>query len=150
MSARRPVRRTRSAGGIVWRPATQAHALVDIVVCYRDATSVTCLPKGTPETGEKIEETAVREVQEETGLVVEPEHYLGSTSYWFATSAERIHKTVSWWLFRAVGGNVANHDAEFDRVEWMPANEAVARLTYSDERELVERALERIAGELAV
>jgi 8-oxo-(d)GTP phosphatase len=136
-----PVVSARSAGGVVWR---RNGGKVEIAVCTRFAEHRSSLPKGTPEPGEEALATAIREVQEETGLIVTPGPSLGSTHYWFRADGSRIHKTVRWWLMRAVGGDVANHDGEFDAVEWVPAPEAVARLSYPDERNIVEKALDRI------
>ena len=146
MSLRRqrmPVRGARSAGGVVWRQ--RPDGAVEFAVGIRGgAEGVVCLAKGTPEPGEKLLDTALREVQEETGLVVEAGERLGATDYWFVAEGARIHKVVHWWLMRAAGGDVANHDAEFDAVEWVSAGEAVTRLTFPDERMLVEKALQQI------
>lgn len=147
MSRSFPVRHARSAGGVVWRRGPEG---IEIAVGLNHARGLVCLPKGTPEPGESALATAVREVEEETGLRVEPGASLGSTEYWFVFQGTRIHKTVRWWVMEAVGGDVANHDAEFDAVHWVPAAEALVRLSYPDERALVEKAIERIEGELPV
>ncbi len=140
---RLPVRRARSAGGVVWRRSEDGN--IELAVGIRGrGEGVVCLAKGTPEPGEALENTAVREVQEETGLEVEPGQSLGTTDYWFVAEGARVHKVVHWWLMRAVGGDVAKHDAEFDAVQWLPAQEALARLTFPDERVLVEKGLQRI------
>lgn len=136
-----PVRRAFSAGGVVWR----CHeGRVQVVVCIRDR--LRCLPKGTPESGETEIATALREVREETGLDVEPGPFLGAIRYWFAREGSRVHKTVRWWLMEPVGGNLGEHDAEFDDVRWVDARQALSDLSYADERGIVERALQVIAG----
>lgn len=136
-----PVRRAFSAGGVVWRDNA---GRIEIAVCARDR--LLCLPKGTPEPGESELATALREVREETGLEVEAGEELGAIKYWFVREQSRVQKTVRWWLMRATGGDVSLHDAEFDSVRWADAREAMAALTYADERGIVERALARIAG----
>lgn len=133
------VQRAFSAGGVVWR---RGDAGVQVAICARD--HLLCLPKGTPEPGESEIATALREVREETGLEVEPGPELGAIRYWFSRDGLRFHKTVRWWLMRATGGDVADHDGEFDDVRWVDAHEAVASLTYADERHIVEKALEAI------
>lgn len=116
---------------------------IQVVVCSRDR--LRCLPKGTPEPGESELGTALREVREETGLEVEPGQMLGAIRYWFAREGSRVHKTVRWWLMQPVGGDLSNHDAEFEDVRWVDANQALTELTYADERGIVERALQTIA-----
>ena len=103
------------------------------------------LPKGTPNPGETVEETAIREVQEETGLVVRIVAPLPSIEYTFVQGGTRIHKTVHYFLMRPVGGDLARHDREFERVRWVHFEDARSLLTFDTERSLVETA----AGSLA-
>ncbi len=98
------------------------------------------LPKGTPDPGESIEETALREVQEETGLRVRILEPLTSISYVFVQSGVRIDKTVHYWLMEPVGGDLALHDREFERVRWVTFDEAAHLLTFESERSLVAAA----------
>jgi 8-oxo-dGTP pyrophosphatase MutT (NUDIX family) len=98
------------------------------------------LPKGHIEAGETAEQTAVREVAEETGIrgVVVAE--LGSIDYWFVTEGRRVHKTVHHYLMRSVGGELSDADVEVTQVAWVPLGELDARLAYADERRLAEVA----------
>jgi 8-oxo-dGTP pyrophosphatase MutT (NUDIX family) len=105
----------------------------------RDAVTWT-LPKGTPNTGESVEETAVREVAEETGLAVRILEPLPSIEYEFVQDGTRIHKTVHYYLMEPVGGDLSRHDAEFERVRWVAFDEAAALLSFATERELVATA----------
>jgi 8-oxo-dGTP pyrophosphatase MutT (NUDIX family) len=127
-----------SAGGLVYRKGKNG---LEVVVCGRTEENLWGLPKGTPDKGESIEETAMREVREETGLDVEIESELGSISYWFARPGVRYHKTVYHYLMRPTGGDTSHHDHEYDIVEWIPAEEAVRRLSYANERMMVEKAI---------
>jgi 8-oxo-dGTP pyrophosphatase MutT (NUDIX family) len=98
------------------------------------------LPKGTPNPGETREQTALREVAEETGLEVRITDVLDSIEYWFIQRGTRIHKTVHYFLMEPVGGDLARHDHEFDDVRWVRFDEAPEFLTFETERALVARA----------
>ncbi len=99
------------------------------------------LPKGTPDSGETVEQTALREVAEETGLEVRIVAAVGAIDYFFTMDGERIHKTVHYFLMEPTGGNLAQHDHEFDDVQFFPVHEALLMLTFPTERQLVEQAL---------
>ena len=105
------------------------------------------LPKGTPDSGETLEETALRETREETGLEVEIVAPISGIRYFFVRGSTRFHKTVHFFLMRATGGSPDDHDAEFDEVRWLPLDEALALLTHATERSVVERAVAMIAAD---
>jgi 8-oxo-dGTP pyrophosphatase MutT (NUDIX family) len=137
---RLPIEDAVSAGGVVWRRGGEG---IEVVLCgRRDGLRV--LPKGTPDPGETIEETALREVREETGLEVALGGSLGTIEYWFTSGGVRYHKQVHHWLMEPTGGDVANHDHEFDIVEWLPFDQALADLTYENERKVLRRAAEAL------
>ena len=131
-----------SAGGIVVRyESGQPWLVVGSRRRERDGRTWT-LPKGTPNAGESREQTALREVEEETGLTVRITGQLDSIEYWFVQSGRRIHKTVHYFLMEAVGGDLARHDHEFDEVRWISFEQASTMLTFETERALVARAAE--------
>lgn len=103
------------------------------------------LPKGHIETGETAEQTAVREVAEETGIEGNVVASLGKIEYWFVSEGKRIHKTVHHYLMRSTGGELSDADYEVAEVAWVPLTELPQRLTYSDERRLARTAEEVIA-----
>ena len=105
------------------------------------------LAKGTPDSGESLEETALREVREETGLEVEIQEPIKSIDYWFAERGGevRYHKTVHFYLMVPVGGDIALHDPEFDLVQWFPSDEALKTMKYANEAEVLRQALELIS-----
>lgn len=105
------------------------------------------LPKGTPNPGETIEETALREVGEETGLRVRILEPLPSIEYTFVQGGTRIHKTVHYFLMEPTGGDLSRHDREFERVRWVRFDDARSLLTFDTERALVESAASRIRGD---
>ncbi|HEV7809127.1 MAG TPA: NUDIX hydrolase [Candidatus Limnocylindrales bacterium] len=131
-----------SAGGIVVRFEDGTPSLV-VGARRRDHDILTwTLPKGTPNPGETREQTALREVAEETGLEVRITDILDSIEYWFVQRGTRIHKTVHYFLMEPIGGDLAQHDHEFDQVRWATFHEAPALLTFETERALVAKAAE--------
>ncbi len=126
-----------SAGGVVYRTGS---AGMEIVICGRDSDGVWGLPKGTPSAGESIEETALREVTEETGLQVRIVDKIGVIQYWFARDGVRYHKWVHHFLMEATGGDTSSHDLEYDRIEWFPVEAALKRLSFRNEINIVEKA----------
>lgn len=129
--------RATSAGGVVHRALG---GVSEIVLVHRRRPPLWALPKGTPDAGERLEETALREVREETGLQVEIEAPLGEIHYFFVRNRVRFRKTVHFFLMRPIGGDLAEHDHEFDEVRWFQVEEALAIMTYPTEREVVERS----------
>ena len=148
---RRSVARLRSttatsAGGIVVRFVDGAPQIV-VGIRRREREGMTwTLPKGTPISGESVEETAVREVSEETGLEVRITGPLSSIEYTFVQSGARIHKTVHYFLMEPTGGDLSRHDHEFVDVRWLGLPEAESVLTFQTERALVVRAAEAIGA----
>jgi 8-oxo-dGTP pyrophosphatase MutT (NUDIX family) len=133
-----------SAGGVVVRFEGREPELV-VGMRRRDRDVVTwTLPKGTPNPGESREETALREVAEETGLKVRITGSLDSIEYSFVQHGIRIHKTVHYFLMEPTGGDLARHDREFEQVRWLRFDEAPGVLTFETERALVARAAERL------
>ena len=147
MMARRPktpVESVVSAGGVVYR---RVDGRIEAVLCGRSNPVRWSLAKGTPDEGETLEETALREVREETGLEVTLDSNLGSIEYWFADrdSEVRYHKTVHFYLMKAIGGDTDRHDPEFDVVRWFPFEEALRVAAYPNEAQVLRRALEQIS-----
>jgi len=131
-----------SAGGIVVRFDEGVPSLV-VGARRRDRDLLTwTLPKGTPNAGETREQTALREVAEETGLEVRITDVLDSIEYWFVQRGTRIHKTVHYYLMEPTGGDLSAHDHEFDQVRWVPFDQAASLLTFETERALVAKAAE--------
>ena len=98
------------------------------------------LPKGHIETGETPEAAALREVEEETGIVSKITRSLGVIDFWFMADGKRIHKTVHHFLFSEVSGDLAPQISEVDVVDWFPLDEIATRLAYPDERKLIARS----------
>jgi 8-oxo-dGTP pyrophosphatase MutT (NUDIX family) len=148
MPARRPsrVRTATAAGGVVVRGGEDD---LEVVLAGRTADNTWVFPKGTPDRGESIEETAMREVREETGLDVSIVKPIGVTEYWFAVPGERVHKFVHFFLMRPEGGDLSRHDQEYDDVRWVAAKEARQMLSFDTYREILDRAIEALREDAA-
>jgi 8-oxo-dGTP pyrophosphatase MutT (NUDIX family) len=129
-----------SAGGVVVSTDRARIALIGRL--DRRGRLLWSLPKGHIEEGETPEQTAVREVSEETGILGEIIRPLGTIDYWFVADRRRIHKTVHHFLMTERGGELSDDDVEVTEVAWVPFDELEERLAYADERRLVLRALE--------
>ena len=134
-----------SAGGVVIR---RRGGQIEVALAARRTRKGDLawgLPKGLVEEGESPEETAVREVREETGLEAEIVEPLGDISYWYVWENVRIRKKVTFFLMEATGGDVSLHDNEMEEIEWFPLNEAVRRASYPSERTVLQRASDALA-----
>ncbi len=135
-----------SAGGVVVR----GDEVVAIVPVKRDAAGnkVLGLPKGHIDGDETPEAAASREVREETGVDAELIDELGEVHYAYQRPDRLVAKVVRFYLFKYRSGDVADHDHEIEDARWMPLEEAARTLTYTGEREMVARALSRVARDL--
>jgi len=139
--ARSRVRAAVAAGGVVLR---EGEGGPEVVLAGREGMWV--LPKGTPDGEERLEQTAEREVREETGLDVRIVRPLGTIEYTFSLPRRRVHKTVHFFLMEPTGGDVSRHDHEYEEVRWMPVGEARRLLAFDTYREMLDRALETEAA----
>lgn len=133
-----------SAGGIVFRFADSIPQLVVGRRKREKDTSTWTLPKGTPDPGETLEQTALREVREETGLTVRILSPLDAIKYSFVQRGTRIHKTVHYFMMEPTGGGLEGHDREFEEVRWVSFDEAADLLSFETERSLVGLAATRL------
>lgn len=132
--------RATSAGGLVIRVIDGSYQIA-LGRRRRSRTDLTwVLPKGTVEDGETLEQTALREVAEETGLEVRAVAPLGAIEYTFVREGTRIEKTVHFFLMEPLGGHFSRHDHEFEVVRWVPLADAPSLMSHETERAVVARA----------
>jgi 8-oxo-dGTP pyrophosphatase MutT (NUDIX family) len=125
----------RSAGGLVVRDSS-------ILLISTQSGRRWQLPKGHIEAGETPEETAVREVREETGVTGRVVAPLPGVEYWFVEKGtHRVHKQVDYFLLTYVGGDTADFDSrEVSGAEWFSWDEGLAKLSFENERRVVRQA----------
>jgi 8-oxo-dGTP pyrophosphatase MutT (NUDIX family) len=108
------------------------------------------LPKGQIGSDERPEETALREVAEETGVEGRLVGKLGDVRYVYTWRSERIFKVVSFYLLRYSRGRLGDLPPatahEVDEVRWLPLEEGPRLLAYGGEREMAERAVAFVDG----
>src|SRR5881394_2907654 len=142
------MRREFSAGGVLVRRLDGRWMVAAIRPAGRP-TGLWALPKGRIDQGEGGEETALREVAEETGAHGRSLGKLGDVRYWFNWDGERIFKVVSFFLVRYMGGRLGDLPQEFRHevaeARWLPLEEAPTLLAYAGERDMARKAAARLA-----
>jgi 8-oxo-dGTP pyrophosphatase MutT (NUDIX family) len=141
------MRREFSAGGVVVRRLRGRWWLAAIRPQGK-AEGIWALPKGLIDRGEPAEATALREVEEETGLKAMPLGKLGDIRYVYTWRDQRVFKVVSFFLFRAKGGRIGEIAPAMRRevadARWLPLEDAPRLLAYKGEREMAAKAVERL------
>ena len=141
-----------SAGGIVLRP--RADGGWDVLLIATHGGERWSLPKGHVEPGESEAEAAVREVREETGVEAEIIAPVDTVEYWYRWKGPEgsvlIHKRVTFFLMRYRSGDVRNHGWEVDDARWFPLEEALNKVTYKEEKELLRKAVQLVRNRMVV
>ena len=149
-----------SAGGVVvrrmrgqWHMAAiepnvvNADSITRNALRQRRRPAILALPKGAIDRGEAPKQSAIREVLEETGVLVQLVTKLGDIKYFYVRSwggRERVFKVVTFFLFRYMSGRLGDIQPamrkEVRRAVWLPLEEAHEKLTYPGERQVVQLA----------
>lgn len=134
-----------SAGGIVFKNPENNGPIL-ILVAQHSYHHGWVFPKGLigdkeHNKGEKKEDTAIREVEEETGVKAHIIAPLEKTVFWYKFEGETIKKTVYYFIMEHIGGDTTKHDMEMEQVEFIPADEVLERITYKSDREVFKKAL---------
>jgi 8-oxo-dGTP pyrophosphatase MutT (NUDIX family) len=137
-----------SSGGVVVR-RLRGRWMLAAIRPNGKPEGVWALPKGLVDHGEKPDATALREVQEETGVRAELVRKLGDVRYVYTRGGERIFKIVSFYLLRYRGGRLGEIEPDM-RVEvadarWLPLDEAPRLLAYRGERQMADEALRAVS-----
>lgn len=132
-----------SAGGVMSR---RLQGNIEIALVSVKRGSVWCLPKGLINKGEAPENTAIREVSEETGLKGGIIDKLGEITYWYYIKEEntKCKKTVHFFLMEYEDGDVSDHDWEVDNAAWFPIDVALEKAFYRGDRQIIQRAKEKM------
>jgi 8-oxo-dGTP diphosphatase len=134
----------RAAGGVVTRRAPDG--TVEVVLVHRPRYDDWSLPKGKLEPRESVEDAAVREVEEETGIRCDLGEQLASQRY---TDRRGRPKIVHYFSMTPISVSPWHPNDEIDAVRWIPARDALSLLTYDADRKLVEdvaKSAEQDAG----
>lgn len=118
-----------AAGGVIWRQSADG---IELVVIHRPKYDDWSIPKGKVDPGERLEDTALREVEEETALTCELGAWLGVQEY------PQKKKEVHYWTMQVVSAGEFTANAEVDELRWIRLEEAHSILTYSQDRELIQ------------
>ena len=130
-----------SAGGIVIK---KERGIVKVLIIHRNQMNDRTLPKGHQEKGESLQETAIREVKEETGILALPQKYLGKFTYKVTDKKKNIiyFRTVHWFLMTCQDKKLKKkQDKEILQVLWKPFNQKTFQfLTYQNDRNVLKKA----------
>jgi 8-oxo-dGTP pyrophosphatase MutT (NUDIX family) len=129
-----------SAGGVVFRKSADT---IQILMGKHSQSHAWVFPKGL--IGDKIdnegtEETALREVEEETGVLGKIIAPLTPKEYWFMWEGEKIHKTVSYFLMEFISEDKSKKDDEMEEVGWITFDEVGQKLKYPSDKKIWEEA----------
>ncbi|OGH21419.1 MAG: hypothetical protein A2958_01335 [Candidatus Levybacteria bacterium RIFCSPLOWO2_01_FULL_38_13] len=129
-----------SAGGIVYKKSKDK---IFILVAQHSGHHGWVFPKGVigdHKKKESKEETAIREVKEETGINGKIIKALQPVTYWYNFQGQKIKKTVYYFLMEHGSGDTKEHDWEMQNVEWIPLEKVEERLTYKSDRQVWQNA----------
>ncbi len=135
-----------SAGGIVYKKEKDE---IFILVCQHSGHHGWVFPKGR--IGDHIEneskeETALREVKEETGVIGKILKEVKPITYWYEDNGQKIKKTVYYFLMEYQKGDIAKHDWEMENVEWVEKEKVEEKLTYPSDKKAWQVAKQLLAS----
>ena len=135
------IKRIFSAGGIVVKQDEDGPR---ILVTQHSKHKGWDFPKGNREIYESEEQTALREVEEETGVKAEIIERVGETKYFYYEEGERVLKTVAFYLMKYISEGEATTAFEVSGTKWLPPDEVEDQLTFKDTKELWRGIVDRV------
>ncbi|MCP2042365.1 8-oxo-dGTP pyrophosphatase MutT (NUDIX family) [Pontibacter sp. HSC-36F09] len=130
-----------SSGGVVFR---QAPSGIEVALISVGKPERWQLPKGIVDPGETPEVTAVREVQEETGVTAALVEKIDTIEYWYvgdkAGQRVRFHKFVHFFLLSYRSGDIGQHDWEVNEARWVDLQAAKELVSFKSGRQALEKA----------
>ena len=130
------MKREFSAGGIVF------NSKGEVLVTQHSQNKHWSFPKGLIDPGQTPEQAAVREVKEEGGVEAEILDKVGYNKYVYTMDGEKIFKVVTYFLMKYKSGDIKDHDWEVSDVGWYTPEDALKKLTFSQDKNLLKKALE--------
>jgi len=133
-----------SAGGIVFKKENNK---VFILISQHSGHHGWVFPKGRigdHVENEDKEDTALREVKEETGVNGKILKTLKPVTYWYKWEGKSIKKTVYYFLMEYVSGDIEDHDWEMENVEWLPIEQVRKRLSYPSDKKVWKEAVKLV------
>jgi len=134
-----------SAGGVVVKK--EKNKLAIVVINRHDMKDWT-LPKGHQEKGESLQQTAIREVLEETGVKAVPAHYIGTFNYSVKGlkngAPNQINKTVHWFLMNYIDSKLIEPNREVEKIKWVPIDKSFSFMSYNNDRDIIKKAIKII------
>jgi 8-oxo-dGTP pyrophosphatase MutT (NUDIX family) len=131
-----------SAGGVVYR---RGEGGIEVLICKDAGYHHWVLPKGLVDAGESFEQTALREVEEEVGVITRLVAPLGEERYVYVARGMRVFKTVHYFLLEYVSGSEAKHDHEMEDVRWCSLDDAIDCMGYQGAKDVLFRARDILA-----
>jgi len=138
------IKRIFSAGGIIVKQNEDRPRISRILVTQHSKHKGWDFPKGHREIYESEEQTALREVEEETGVKAEIIERVGETKYFYYEEGERVLKTVVFYLMKYVSQGKATTACEVSGTKWLPIDEVEGQLTFKDTKVLWQKAKDKI------
>lgn len=130
------MKREFSAGGIVFNNKGQ------VLVTQHSQNKHWSFPKGLIDPGQTSQEAALREVKEEGGVEAEILDKVGYSKYVYTLKEEKIFKVVTYFLMKYLSGDPKDHDFEVEEAGWHEVDDALKQLTFSQDKELLKKAIE--------
>ena len=131
-----------SAGGVVFR---KEQGVIEVLISQHSYHHGWVFPKGIIGDKDHLRDedkldTAVREVEEETGAKGKIVKELTPVTFWYQFEGEKRKKTVYYFIMEYVGGDITQHDHEMEDVIWLPLDQVLDKLTYKSDKNVFKEA----------